>query len=409
MTARVCRPLSRLAAGVLGGVLVAWLALPMVASATDLGPEESASDVEMGDEAWFFRHRQPVPEEVPDSTEEVGLEDPSGEGLDTAPAIGKAEVRNATGEIYPGEFVRVGINAGEEEARTYLRLPTVELGEGLDAVITGGTITLVAAPTSPDEPPEDVDPEAEDNDNAAAPNQRNVDNADIVACLTTGFVVSDIGGNWADRPEIDCEVRSPLERVEVGDDERPTWTLDLSPFVPHWEDPLDNFGVALVANPDSEDSEPAQSWHVAFPNSLNNLAGPPPLADLTLRRQVLPDFDFDDSGFVEDFDAPPPPQPQQDFAPAPGPTFDDQPFDEQPVDEPAVAEDPIGEPAEEPTPEAAPVDREVRTNPALALLPVLALGLAGLVGYSLSREPEIVGERDGAVSKLMERRARAAP
>lgn len=381
---RFGRP-GRLLAGVTAGLAAAVVALPLAAEAA----ERLASDVEMMDEAWFYRYRQPLAD-APDDSEQT---DPGGH---TPIGIGKATTRDASGEVYPGEFVRVGVNAGEEEARAYLTLPLFELGEGLPAIVTGGRLRLVAAPAD------------------AARGQRNADGADMLACLTVELVVSDHAGDWEDLPEIDCGVHAPLEPVDGA--ERPSWTVDLAPFAPTWQDPERNFGLAVVANPDSELTAAEQTWHVAFPTRFNDEVGPSPTADVRYRVEEPPTFVVDDLppedlAAFGDGDTPlgPVDAIEEDVAFEDDVVAYDEAFEDEAVhDAPPVASEP--DPARQsqrpglvaPT-TAAPV--APRTNPVLYLLPLLGLGLATLVGYSLTKEPVLPDERHGAVSTLVERQA----
>lgn len=423
----------RVVVGLFGGMLAAVLAFPVAAHAQT----ETETDLEMGEEAWFFRYRQPAAD-APDRTP---VDDPTGSGLDTAPGIAKATIRDATGNIYPGQFSRVGVVNGEQEALAYLSFPLIELGDGQPVVVKGGTVTLVAAPQSPEEAPEDdpdADPDQQPANNAAASQQRNIDGADMVACAVKESFFTDVGGNWADRPEIDTALCSPLESVEVNEGERATWTVDLAPFAELWAEPLDNHGIAIVPNPDTEASPPEQNWHVAFPMRINNATDPAPTVELQYEIQSFDDpgdveEDFEDD-FQDDF--------QDDFESAPQDGgFDDAPQDggfdggfdvaaddgfddggsddfdsadtgfddafEEPATEPQAAEDEPVETEEEPQQaRVQPIgDQEtgIRTNPAVFLLPPLGLGLASALGYSLTREPELVAERKGAVSRLMER------
>lgn len=381
------RTLSRVLAGA-SVLLAVLLYAPLLAHA------DEASGVEMQNESWYFRYGSPLapaPDQAP-------VQDPSGNAAHTAPGIAKASARDQARGFYAGEFLRVGINAGEEEARSYVSFPLFELGDGAPIIVNGGTLTLVAAPGTGDN---------------AADKQRNVDGADMVGCaIAEFFVASELGGDWEVKPAIRDDVCSPAVRSEGT--ERPTWTIDLAPFASLWADPLQNFGVAILANPASEASAPQQSWNVAFPTKFN-LGGPPVLADLEFTVQELPDFSFDGG---EDFSAS-----SGDFSSgggsfsSPSGGFDsggdfssgDTSFEPPPVDAPAVDLD-SGEPAIQAQPEGpstAPVNAgldDIRTNPAVYLLPFLGLGLAGLLGYSLSHDPELPAKREGAVSKLMNRR-----
>ncbi|MFP5370609.1 MAG: hypothetical protein ACLGI3_07655, partial [Actinomycetes bacterium] len=295
-----------------------------------------------------------------------------------------------------------GIVGGEPEATTFLALPLLELGEGLPPVVTGGTVTLV--------------------DGGSSQGSKNAEGSEMIACLATGIVVAAQGGDWEDMPPYDCATRATLQLQEGS--EPLTWTVDLAPFTAAWADPNANFGIAIVPDPDSAAPPPEQSWHVAFqakdwappePSPRDELSPPPakaPItADLRYVPQELPDFggvdsgtgtgtiDSSDSGFGGDtgFSG------GTDFGS--GFSGDAGSVDSVP---PPTIDEPAPDTAVDENIAAPPVSdgeaRGVRTNPAVYLLPFLGLGLAGMLGYSLSHDPELPSERDGAVSKLMARR-----
>ena len=378
------RVLSRTAA-LLGAVFAALLIVSPLMIATAQTPQ-TAEDVPMQDEAWFFRHRQPfapVPE----------VDDPAG-----ASGIPRASVRDQTTRPFPAETLQVAVAGGEQQAVTFLNFPLFELtDDGMPPVITGGKVTLV--------------------DGASSGGSKRADAAEMVACLVTELFVAAQGGDWADVPEYDCATKATLLLVEGATPL--TWTIDLAPFASAWANPDANYGIAIIPDPDSATPPPDQSWQVGFqakswapPEPSPTQQGEPPAkapitADLRFVPQPpLPGFDdsgtsgsVDDGGFDD----------SGDFGGGGGFSSDDG-FTDNTGFEPAAPA--VGEvPAEEPVNEevaAPPVTederRGVRTNPAVYLLPFLGLGLAGMLGYSLSHDPELPSERDGAVSKLMARR-----
>lgn len=377
------RVLSRTAA-LLGAVFAALLIVSPLMIATAQTPT-TAEDVLMQDEAWFFRHRQPLAP-VPE------VNDPAG-----ASGIPRAEVRNRTTTPFQPETLHVAVVSGEQEALTFLNFPLFELtDDGMPPTVTGGNITLV--------------------DGGSSLGSKRADAAEMVACLATELFVAAQGGDWADVPAYDCATRATVQLVEGSTPL--TWTIDLAPFASAWSDPSMNYGIAIVPDPDSATPPPDQSWQVAFqakdwappePSPRDEVSPPPAKAPITADLRFVPQAPlpgFDDSGTSGSVDT--------DFS---GGSFDSGSGDfgtgftdtgnfEAPV--PEVGEVPAEEPVvNEEVAAPAPTDQEergVRTNPAVYLLPFLGLGLAGMLGYSLSHDPELPSERDGAVSKLMARR-----
>jgi hypothetical protein len=348
-----------------------------------------AEDVLMFDEAWFFRYRQPA-EGAPE------VPDPSGNEV---PAIAKATVRDRTNPYQP-ETLHVGIVGGEPEAVTFVNFPLYELTpDNAPPVVTGGKITLV--------------------DGGSSLGSKRADAAEMVACLAVELAPAAQGGDWKDVPKYDCATKATLQLVEGS--EPMTWTIDLAPFTAAWADPSQNFGVAIVPDPDSATPPPDQSWHVSFqakgwqppePSPRDQTSPPPAKAPITADLRFVPvetpDFggdvdssgsgggvsggsDFSSgSGFSGGFDSADTPDEDTAEAPAVGDFGDDA----APADSGDVVAPPV----------TRQEQRGVRTNPAVYLLPFLGLGLAGMLGYSLSHDPELPTEREGAVSKLMARR-----
>jgi hypothetical protein len=411
------KPFMLIAVGLVGGLLAAMTAVPLVVAHA----AEQASDVEFLDEGWWLRYREPLAD-VP----------PSG-GVDAIPPdsteIPRATLRDQTNP-YRGEYTRVSaLREGEEatEAIAAFGLDPFGIADGLPATILGGTVTFVAAP------PESA-PQAGDGANG----QRNEEGAAMIACLQTEFQGPDFAGNYEERPPHDCDVRSPLEPIEAIAD-RPAWQLDLAPFVDAWAD-MDFFSFVLVPDPDA--GSEGQFFHVAFPNKMNAQVGeegfpPPPLADLTYEAEEFDDA-FGDFGDAETFDddfaggddvgtfdsggvsggsggftpsaddgfsnggggfdasAPAIADGGADFeADAPETADDELLFDDEGDDEVAV---------QAPVPTGTDESGTGGFNFGYILLPLLGLGLATTLGYSLSQDPELPVQREGAVSKLMQRR-----
>lgn len=375
------------AVGVAGLLLSLSMVPALLAYAQSAEGPQTAEGVLMGDEAWFYRHRQPL-EPAPSP------EDPTGNEI---PAIIRAETRNRTNFYNAArpETLHVGVHVGEPEAVTFVGLPLIELGGGLPPVVTGGEIILTDA----------------GSDHGSLYNE-----TELVACLATEFWVSGMGGDWGDLPPYDCATRSNAVLVEGSDPAQ--WQIDLAPFTSVWADPAQNFGVAVVPDPDSEESPPEQTWRVAFHGQRyepeEGAEHHPIVANLTYVEQQLPDFSFEDPAIPD----------QSDFGSAdtgsasgfdgggssngPGGGFDagTVPDSTAGEDVPDDVGEPVFDEADDPQ-AAAPLDEEptgIRTNPMVYLLPFLGLGLAGLLGYSLSHEPQLPSQREGAVSRLMRRR-----
>jgi hypothetical protein len=198
---------------------------------------------------------------------------------------------------------------------------------------------------------------------------------------------------------------------------------------------MDFFSFVIVPDPDAESD--GQFFHVAFPNKMNPLHNdpehpdfpPPPLADVTFEAEEFPDLAVDgfedefspsgDAGTFDNggssggftpsgddsfssgsgggFDASAPAIAEGDTAfeaEAPETAGDDEAFDD--VEDEVVAQAPVAAGDEGPG--------QGGFNIGYILLPLLGLGLATTLGYSLSQDPELPVEREGAVSKLMQRR-----
>jgi hypothetical protein len=395
--------------------------------------ETSAEGVEFAFEAWWLRYREPLEPVPPASGINENLPDDVTE-------IPRAEARNRTNP-YEGEFTRVSTFPGDEgdEAQAGFEFDLFGLSGGaFPAQITGGTVTFAAAP------PESA-PQAGDG----AKGQRNEAAAAMVGCVAAEIFPPDFAGNWEDRPSIDEETCTPLELLEESAwvQDRPTWTLDLDPFAAAWAE--ENFGFIVRPDPDREGN--GQVFHVAFKTTLNQIERledfPVPTADLTFEVEELdiPDLSFEDPGELESFDSGT--QASGDAGDFSGGGFDDGGssggggfdsggsagfdsggsggsggFDSGSGDAPLAADDGAVEAddpeaadgeelddepvdvVDEATPLAADPEEEGGMNLAFLLVPLLGLGMAGTLGYSLSKDPELALEREGAVSKLMARK-----
>lgn len=417
------------------GLLIAALVVPALAAYAQDSQQHRAADVEMGDENWFYRLRN-VPREGPGDLQ----------GGPAGPALGTARGETNLYDRVPpggstGETLHVGVVAGQPEARMFLALPTLDLlGEDEefgDVIITGGEITLTDAGTEH--------------------GSRALQTAEMIACPTTEAVFGGRGSDWADMPGFDCATHVPLKPVEGSDPAQ--FTIDLDPLAPAFEKNPQAQVVAIVealvleAGPDDPRAAAPESWHLAVHSKLtcfedggapgeddvdvdgqNCVEGRPITADLTYRVQTLDvDFDFGDEEVGEFDDA--------GFDDADAETFDDgelgdesvegfeegfgdEGFSEEGVDDGDFADEPEiaaessggdelddrGASADDAPQAAGPATEEtgVGTPRSLFLLPLLGLGLASMLGYSLSQDPELPAVREGAVSTLMKRRRHQA-
>jgi hypothetical protein len=401
----VRKPMVRFAAGLIGGLLAALTVAPL-----GLAYAETAQDVKMSDEAWFFRARQPL-SPVPD------IDDPTGNQPDD---IAKATLRDRTNP-YPPETLHVGVAGGEGEAVTYIALPLFDLAGGIAPEVTGGTVTFTDAGATC------ANATTERTGQTGSCGSRRPEAADMVGCAATELVVAAQGGDWQDQYDYDKKLCAPLKMVEGSNPLQ--WKLDLAPFKSLWSDPLKNYGLAIVPNPETiSGPNPQQTWHVAFHANSTNVADAKLIvADLEYIKPDVPTFDTGSGGGV--------PAPPLDTPPATGGdtgisgtgTTTTTPMDSgtstttstAPISPTTGTAPPPDVASAESAPQAsapvaAPAAAAPATTPAAAtgpqtpkslwLLPLLGLSLAGALGWSLSQPVELVTERQGAVSKLMRAR-----
>lgn len=389
-------------------LLVAGFVLP-IGAAFGATSTKTAKTVIALEEAWYYRYRQPL-EPVPQAPKETGPIPGQQDNVE-------AQVRQRSNP-YEAETLHVGINGGQPEARTFLYWDPFSLSDDGLATIVGGTVTLPLVETR---------------------GVRNAQNAQMIACMNIDMPTSDLGGEFKEQPKFDCKTSVPVEQVK--DSDPITWTVNLDPFGKKWKaDPESYAGIAVVEDPEAEQSPQTAAWHVAFAGQFNEKDGAKKVtADL---RYEVEEFDFDfDIPVVPEFEPPP----AEDFEPSGGAGFnDDAGFgaddslaapgggsggfaapaadpgpafsggEAAPAGVPAAPADPGPAPVAAPQPQAAqqpvaaaPIAEKSIKNPfGYWLLPILGLMLAGAVGWSLSRPVELVNVREGAVSRLM--RARRA-
>jgi hypothetical protein len=389
--------LKRSAVATVGLLVLAWAVLPMA-----MASAASKNNVGNGDEAWFQAYQEPL------------AELPSGDPSCDSPAGCNVAGNVSRGAVkpHPEGVLVVAVNAGEADAQTFFNFDVDNLPLG--AVVTGGKVTMPVA----------TDPEA---------GNLNEESAKLVACLVTGFIPGGAdGGSYQDRPEFDDGACVPVEQDDTA--ETLTYTFDLNRFGKAWgtgTTPMQ--GVTVMVDPEVSPPAPNETWRVAFNsqrrhNQAENPDDFPPItSDLQFTVKAgglgglgagLPDdggFDdtgdggFEDSGAAGgggDFGGGASGGFDSGSAPADtGAISAPQSADAPAVDAPAPAEggeeQPLAAPAGggEAVPAAA-----AGMSPAVWLMPLLALAMAGALAWSLLQPVELVGEREGAVSKLMRNR-----
>lgn len=398
-------PLIRGFAAVTGALLVLLLVLPMSAAFA-----ATKNNVPNGDEAWFLAKKE-------------FLAEPTGEdptcSLPTECNVAGTAQRPSN---HPEQTMVVAAVAGDPDAQAFFNFDVNQLPFG--AVVTGGKVTLPVAD----------DPEA-GNQNAAA--------AKMVACLVTGFIPGGAdGGSYADRPSVDDSVCTPVKKEK---DEPLTFSVGLERFGKVWAaDPTAMNGISVMVDPDVAASHPnpPETWRVVFntkrraeqgraaqkeQGTEDAFAYPMITSNLqyTVKAAGFPSLDIGGENFSgaggggdfstsgegfggggEDFSGGDV-SGGGDFAAAPA----DGGAIEPPANagEPAVQEPVAAEGAEQPVAAGPTVPANaVGLSPAVWAVPLLALGLAGAFGWSLTQPVQLAGAREGAVSKLMRTRRMAA-
>lgn len=242
-----------------GAVLVCLIAGPAPAAYAEAA---EAAEVRTLHESWYLRYKEPLKETL---GEDLSCRTPLGCNL-----AGNA-VRPAPPASYPDDTLHVATNTGEPDAQTYL---SFDLSQTLqNTVVTGGTITLVAAP--------------------ATSGTFNETNADMVACLVTEPFVSVQSGSWTSRPNYDPNICSPLVRVSGA--HPATWRAHLAPLGAKWSADANydgvadvpNYGITILPNPKVAPGTPMATWKIAF-DSRRNISGTPIISTLTYRVLAKP-------------------------------------------------------------------------------------------------------------------------
>ncbi len=268
---------------------------------------------------------------------------------------------------YAPGTLHVGVDAGVEEARTYLRLDLRPLTVGTSP--TGGTLLLPIA----DGP----------TDGTRAP-----ESSALQACAVDEEVM-DVDGSSAAPPEADCATASAPARFVAGTAQAPAaLTVDLAALAAAWRTGSAPGALALVP---ADGTAAPDSWHVAFSQRTRTGEGVVPI------RAALAFV----SSAVDPATQPAPRVPAPDVAPAPAV--------ESALDLGLPASSAVGPPelaaAAEPAPAASsgpapvtaagapqavvPVASAVQAGfryPGVFLLPLLLAVAAGWLGRALTRD-----------------------
>ena len=272
---------------------------------------------------------------------------------------------------YSADTLHVGVNAGQEETRTYLQLDLGKLPAGTKP--SGGTLLLPVA--------------AGDNDGTRAP-----ETAKLRACAVKAEV-KDVDGAFTAPPEIDCEIATvPAMFVPATGDKPAAFTIELSSLTDAWQGDVRPGALALV--PAAETAAP-ESWHVAFSDRTRTGEGVVPISAALAFVSASVDTSRDEAPVV---DVPA-------FESAPAPAFDagTSPFDsggstsfaapaitaETPLLPAPAAQTgpaPVSAPAQQVVPVAQSLVQQGFRYPAVFLLPLLLAVAAGWIGKALTRD-----------------------
>jgi hypothetical protein len=269
---------------------------------------------------------------------------------------------------YPPDTLHVGVNAGTEEARTYLQLDLAKLPAGTKP--SGGTLLL---------------PVASAEDGTRAP-----ETAKLRACVVKGEV-EEVDGSFATPPAVDCEGASAeAVFVPAAGTNPAAFTVDLAALTAAWQAGGQPGALALLP---AETTAPPESWHVAFSDRTRTGDGVVPIT----AALAFVSASLDTSSQKAPTVAPPP------FEPAPAPAFESSSADfggDTSFAAPALSGEapllpaPVAQAAPAPVP--APVQQVVPVAqsfvqggfryPAVFLLPLLLAVGAGWLGRALTRD-----------------------
>lgn len=268
---------------------------------------------------------------------------------------------------YSPDTLHVGVNAGAEEARTYLQLDLTRLPAGTKP--SGGTLLLPIA----DQP----------GDGTRAPEA-----AELRACAVEA-AVTDVDGSFAAPPAVDCEAASaPAQLVPAEGSDPAAFTVDLASLVAAWASGSAPGAVALVP---AAETAPPDSWHVAMSDRTRT---GPEVVPIAANVAFV-------SASVDPATVAPPSVPAPAFQAAPGSASFDAALDSgTSFAAPALEQAPLlPAPAAQSRPApvaAAPVPQQVVPvatfvpsgfrYPAVFLLPLLLALAAGWLGRALTRD-----------------------
>ena len=260
---------------------------------------------------------------------------------------------------YPEDTLHVGVQAGQEESRTYLQLDLTSLPAGTKPA--GGQLRLPVATGSDDGT---LQPET----------------AKLRACLLAEPVKDAEGETVAQLPKADCEAAAvDAEFVPAAGAAPAAFTVDLTDLAAAWTSAQAPGGIALVPG----EVAPTDLWHVAFSGK-----------DRTGDGVVKPTAAVSYVSTAVDVAEEPPP-----FAAAPVETTPlDTGTTQGPVLEPAPAPAPPVTVPAAPAPAAAPVQAPQQAMtpvalvsdgfryPAVFLVPLLIAAVVGWLGRALTRD-----------------------
>ncbi len=265
---------------------------------------------------------------------------------------------------YSADTLHVGVNLGQEEARTTLLLDLSQLPAGTKPA--GGELRLPLATGAQD-------------------GTRSPASARMQACVVTE-PVQDVDGSFAAAPAANCDAGSAEAVFVPATEQAPAaFTVDLTALASAWEDSPAPGALALLP---AEDTAPPETWHVAAASRDRKGDGVATITAAVTYVSSAVDTVTDPAPFVAapvDTGLSDPPAASFDSPLSAGPSLD------FPVSA-AAAPAPAGEAA---APQTAPeqvvpvaasfVDASFR-YPAVFLLPLLVALAAGWIGRAMTRD-----------------------